>query len=72
MSRTLLVAIIGLFLAQTAVASEIVGHYMEARTCQVYTGPCFANGEVGVTGKDAVMAWSIQSGRHNDIEPRVR
>ena len=68
MSRTLLVAIIGLSLAHTAAASEIVGHYMEARTCQVYTGPCFANGEVGVTGKDAVMAWSIQSGRHNDID----
>ncbi|MCP4192827.1 MAG: DUF1326 domain-containing protein [Planctomycetaceae bacterium] len=43
-------------------AEPITGHYLEARTCQVYTGPCFANGEVGMAGKDAVMAWSIDAG----------
>lgn len=43
-------------------SSEIEGYYLEARTCQVYTGPCFANGESGIAGKDAVMAWSIKSG----------
>ena len=43
------------------------GHYMEARTCQVYTGPCFANGESGLSGKDAVMAWSIQSGEWEGV-----
>ena len=48
-------------------AAEISGHYMEARTCQVYTGPCFANGEVGLTGKDAVMAWNIQNGSHQGV-----
>jgi hypothetical protein len=41
---------------------------MEARTCQVYTGPCFAAGEVGLTGKDAVMAWSITEGTHNGVD----
>ena len=35
------------------------GNYIEARTCQIYTGPCFANGEVGLTGKDAIMTWQI-------------
>jgi hypothetical protein len=61
----------GLFtLVITAVgrSSEIRGHYMEARTCQVYTGPCFANGEVGLTGKDAVMAWTIETGQHSGVE----
>ncbi len=43
-------------------AEQLWGYYLEARTCQVYTGPCFANGEVGLAGKDAVMAWSIKSG----------
>lgn len=43
-------------------AEALRGYYLEARTCQVYTGPCFANGEVGLAGKDAVMAWNIQSG----------
>ncbi len=38
------------------------GTYVEARTCQVYTGPCFANGEVGSTGKDAIMTWRINDG----------
>ncbi len=56
------------FFASTTTAASIKGHYMEARTCQVYTGPCFANGEVGLTGKDAVMAWSIQDGRLNGTD----
>ena len=49
-------------------AVEISGHYMEARTCQVYTGPCFANGEVGLAGKEAVMAWNIVEGDHKGID----
>jgi hypothetical protein len=49
-------------------AESIQGHYMEARTCQVYTGPCFANGEMGMAGKDAVMAWQIQHGAQNGVD----
>ena len=44
---------------------EIRGVYMETRTCQVYTGPCFANAEVGIAGRDAIMAWNIESGQFN-------
>ena len=44
-------------------AAEISGEYLEARTCDVYTGPCFANGEIGIAGKEAVMAWKIDEGR---------
>lgn len=44
-------------------AAEISGEYLEARTCDVYTGPCFANGEVGISGKEAVMAWKVDEGR---------
>ena len=43
-------------------AAEISGEYLEARTCDVYTGPCFANGEVGIAGKEAVMAWRVDEG----------
>ena len=57
-----------LVLSNGVARSEISGHYMESRTCQVYTGPCFANGEVGLAGKEAVMAWSIQTGTHNGID----
>ena len=49
-------------------ASEISGTYIEARTCQVYTGPCFANGEVGIAGKHAVMSWSIAKGKHANVD----
>ncbi len=52
----------------TSSRADIEGHYLESRTCQVYTGPCFANAEVGLTGKNAVMAWSIKEGSHNGIE----
>lgn len=48
-----------------AAAGDIQGIYMETRTCQVYTGPCFANAEVGLAGKDAIMAWKIQQGSLN-------
>lgn len=43
-------------------AAGISGEYLEARTCDVYTGPCFANGEIGLAGKEAVMAWKVDEG----------
>lgn len=50
-------------------AVELVsGTYVEARTCQVYTGPCFANGEVGSVGKNAIMTWRIVDGRFVDVD----
>jgi hypothetical protein len=57
------------FLVPVAVsAAEVSGTYLESRTCQVYTGPCFANAEIGITGKDAIMAWSIDTGTHQGID----
>jgi hypothetical protein len=52
----------------TASGAALEGHYLEARTCQVYTGPCFANGEMGMAGKDAVMAWSIRQGTQDGVD----
>ena len=40
----------------------ISGNYIEARTADVYTGPCFANGEVDINGKEAVFGWKINNG----------
>jgi hypothetical protein len=67
MRRSIVLAALLMLLAVTARA-EIKGHYLETRTCQVYTGPCFANGEMGLAGKDAIMAWNIHQGRHNGID----
>ncbi len=48
-------------------AAQITGEYLEARTCDVYTGPCFANAEMDLAGKEAVMAWKVDKGGWNDV-----
>src|SRR4249920_2108638 len=41
---------------------RISGSYLEVRSCDVYTGPCFANAEMGLTGKEGMMVWSVGQG----------
>ncbi len=48
--------------------AQLSGEYFEMRTCDIYTGPCFANAEVGLTGKDALLAWSIERGSFQGID----
>lgn len=48
-------------------ADSISGTYLESRTCQVYTGPCFANAETALAGREAMMAWKIEEGTKNNI-----
>jgi hypothetical protein len=55
-------------LAGAAVADELRGIYLEARTCQVYTGPCFANSEAGLAGKNAILAWSFEKGTLHGVD----
>jgi len=45
-----------------APAPGISGDYLEARTADVYTGPCFANSEMDLVGKQAVVAWHVREG----------
>jgi hypothetical protein len=49
-------------------SAGIVGDYLEARTADVYTGPCFANGEVNLDGQEAVMAWRVRRGGWQGVE----
>jgi len=60
--HTAAVALLTLALPLVAQGS-LKGIYLETRTCQVYTGPCFANGDMAITGRDAIMAWKIQEGQ---------
>jgi hypothetical protein len=65
MRESALIIVAGLLpfaLSATASAVEIRGQYIEARTCDVYTGPCFANAEMGLAGREAVMAWKVDEG----------
>jgi hypothetical protein len=52
-------------LTDSTVASPetaVTGQYVEVRNCDVWTGPCFANADFNLTGKNAVLAWKINSG----------
>ena len=63
--RKLLAAWCGsLLLLSSSVASAagIQGDYVEARTADVFTGPCFSNAEVFIYGNQAVMAWKVNQG----------
>lgn len=57
-----------LLLSSVATAAQIRGEYLEARTCDVYTGPCFANAEMDQSGKEAVMAWRVESGHWGETD----
>jgi Protein of unknown function (DUF1326) len=48
--------------AGPATAAEITGQYVEARTCDVFTGACFANADTGIAGKHAVLVWRVDRG----------
>jgi len=41
---------------------NIYGDYIEARTADVFTGPCFANSEGGMIGELAVFGWKVDKG----------
>jgi hypothetical protein len=63
MIRTLaLTALALVVMAAPVSAAGITGQYLEARTCEVFTGPCFANADTGLVGKHAVLAWKVESG----------
>ena len=42
--------------------SQLRGDYIEARTADVFTGPCFANSEVDIVGNLAVFGWKVTEG----------
>jgi hypothetical protein len=54
--------------ANFATAANIEGDYIEARTADVFTGPCFSNAEIFLTGQNAVMAWKVSSGSWNGVD----
>src|SRR5215469_335679 len=48
-------------------AQQIKGQYLETRSADVYVGQCFANGEVNLTGSEAIVAWHIQQGTWDGV-----
>jgi len=56
----------------TSVASAegIRGDYIEARTADVFTGPCFSNAEAFIYGNHAVLAWKVTEGSWKGVDLR--
>jgi hypothetical protein len=74
MQRKILFAILALglsiapaFASEKAADITAKGTYVEARTCDVWTGPCFANADFNISGKQGVMAWRIDKGQAGDV-----
>jgi hypothetical protein len=49
-------------------AQQFRGDYIESRSTDVYVAQCFANGEVGLTGNDALLAWHVEEGAWNGVK----
>jgi hypothetical protein len=50
-----------------AKTTSVSGTYIEARTCDIWTGPCFANAEMNLGGKHAVLGWKVDKGTIGDV-----
>ena len=61
-------AAVTVFLSTAALATPITGTYLEVRSCDVYTGPCFSNAEMGSNGKEAILTWSIAKGTFRNVD----
>jgi hypothetical protein len=48
--------------------AKVIGDYIESRSADIYTGECFANGEMGLSGDQAILAWHIRSGSWDGVQ----
>jgi len=65
--RVLAISFLVLLFASFAAAQQITGDYIETRSADIYTGPCFANGEVGLAGDEAILGWNIRHGAWDGV-----
>src|SRR4030088_3826913 len=62
-----LLCILLLGFSTSAIAQQIRGDYIETRSADVYTGQCFANGEVNLVGNEAIVAWHVEDGSWDGV-----
>ncbi len=67
LSLSLMAGAVLLLLSITGQAQQIAGDYIETRSADVWTGPCFANGEVNLAGDQAILAWKVNRGEWNGV-----
>ena len=46
---------------------SVSGNYLEVRSCDVYTGACVANSEMGLSGREGMLVWSVKQGAWNGV-----
>ena len=64
----MLVAVSALVFSSQAENVSLRGDYVEVRTASVFAGACHYNGEVVTTGRDAMMAWKVTSGKWQGVD----
>ena len=68
LSALVIVALAGSIATAGSAPDTIRGNYLEVRSCDVYTGPCFANGEMGLMGREAALVWAITEGTWKGVD----
>ena len=61
-------AVSALVFSSRAESISLRGDYVEVRTASVFAGACHYNGEVVTTGRDALMAWNVTSGKWQGVD----
>lgn len=64
----MIVAVSALVFSSQAENVSVRGDYVEVRTASVFAGACHYNGEVITTGRDALMAWNVTSGKWQGVD----
>jgi len=64
----MVVAVSALVFSSQAENVSLRGDYVEVRTASVFAGACHYNGEVVTTGRDAMMAWNVTSGKWQGVD----
>src|SRR3989440_5529133 len=64
---SIIIVLFLMLLSIVAAAQQIRGDYIETRNADVYTGQCFANGEVNLVGDSAILAWHVRSGEWDGV-----
>jgi len=64
----MVVALCALVFSSQAENVSLRGDYVEVRTASVFAGACHYNGEVVTTGRDAMMAWHVTSGKWQGVD----
>jgi len=67
-AAVMMIALSALVFSSRAENVSLRGDYVEVRTASVFAGACHYNGEFVTTGRDAMMAWNVTSGKWQGVD----